>query len=73
VLNYESLKPEEKEALAKMNPEIAKWLAEEEAEREKLFEDIWTLEKYLARVQEIKEEMRAKLNYTIEDRRFFQR
>ncbi len=63
MLSYESLTQEEKEQLAKMNPDVAAWLEEEKAEIENRMAEIWTIEKYQARVQELKEEMRARLGY----------
>lgn len=63
MLSYESLNQEEKEALAKMNPDIASWLEEEKAEIENQMAQAWTIEKYQSVVQQIKEEMRARLGY----------
>lgn len=56
VLNFESLTPEEKEQLAKMNPDIAGWLEEEKTEREEILSHVWSIEKYNHRREELRKE-----------------
>jgi hypothetical protein len=63
LLRYEDLKPEEKEALAAMNSEVASWVQEERDEYQAMVDGIYTLEQFLADVERIKKEMRIRMDY----------
>lgn len=60
MLGFDSLTPEQKKQLAKLSPELAKELEEEERLREEELASIMTPEKYRARVEAIKKEYLAK-------------
>lgn len=60
MLSFESLKPEDKANFARMNPEIAKWLEEEEAERQEAFSHIWSLDRWYEERDKLRTEMHTR-------------